>query len=640
MQSIDKNKEVLVEGRIRLLSKLEKKSFELETLVANIPGGVQQYRANFDGQFLYLSEGYLTLLGCTMKEIKTIFNNSFYATIFADDRDRIRLEIVQKSKKSGEIELEYRIQNQKGNIIWVLDRRRLITDENGIAWFYCVITDITIIKNTQDELRINEERHKIILDQTDDIIFEWNIKDNTLFCSSNWERKFGYTPISVNARENVIMSDNIHPLDHGNLIKCIEASFNAKPMIKSEFRFKNILNEYIWCKVRATTILDKGIPYKIIGVITDINSEKQQNYALMDLAQKDQLTGLYNKMTTEKLIDEFILADIQNEDDNKKHALFIVDIDNFKAVNDNLGHLFGDSVLAEIGLKVRSLFRTTDIIGRVGGDEFVIFLKDNATERLINKKASEITDVFRHTFSGEHNDYKISGSIGISIYPEHGKNYRNLLQNADVALYNAKNRGKDCYSLYTFDLTNSQYAKNSSFLEPTESTQLSFNENMEKYLFEILYNSNDISNGINLVLDIIGRHFGADRVYIVELSKDKKYLRNTFEWINKGITPQIDKLQSISYTLDNSFYQKKFENGGIFYCSDITKLPSEIQQFFKSQKILSLLQCEINLAGNFTGFLGVDDCVHKRLWIKSEIDSLSFISKIIGVFLFILNSGK
>ena len=112
----------------------------------------------------------------------------------------------------------------------------------------------------------------------------------------------------------------------------------------------------------------------------------------------------------------------------------------------------GDRVITEISSKLQMLFRTSDVVGRIGGDEFIVFLRDISTDHLIAEKAKAIGEIFRNTHEGKQLDYKISGSIGIALYPADGTTYQELFPKADLALYRAKNLGKDCYAFYSDEL--------------------------------------------------------------------------------------------------------------------------------------------------------------------------------------------
>ena len=136
------------------------------------------------------------------------------------------------------------------------------------------------------------------------------------------------------------------------------------------------------------------------------------------------------------------------ENDDANGALFVIDVDNFKGVNDNLGHLAGDYVLAGISSMISKVFDENSIVGRIGGDEFIVFLKNVDSEELLNKKAEELIKGFRSSFKGESSEYKVSGSVGIAKYPENGKSFKELFINADKAVYLAKSKGKDNYCVF------------------------------------------------------------------------------------------------------------------------------------------------------------------------------------------------
>ena len=214
---------------------------------------------------------------------------------------------------------------------------------------------------------------------------------------------------------------------------------------ETQIRFRNNNDKYIWCKVRITAMFDEnGDIFKAIGAIIDIDKEKIEAEKLIFKAQRDSLTGLYNKGTVESMIEEYL----ENEGLNTKGALFMIDVDYFKAINDNLGHLAGDFVLSNISSMLSEVFNENSIVGRIGGDEFIVFLKNIDSEEFLYKKADDLVKGFRTNFVGETKDYKVSGSIGIAKYPEHGKTFKELFVNADKAVYLAKNKGRDNYCVF------------------------------------------------------------------------------------------------------------------------------------------------------------------------------------------------
>ncbi|NLG93168.1 MAG: GGDEF domain-containing protein, partial [Clostridiales bacterium] len=162
-------------------------------------------------------------------------------------------------------------------------------------------------------------------------------------------------------------------------------------------------------------------------------------------SQMDLLTQLYNKVTTESMIKKHL------KDCSRKllQGFIIIDIDNFKSINDMLGHIFGDAVLKKVAAEIKSLFRATDVIGRTGGDEFIVFVKDLESREMLSQKMKEICEVFHNAYTGEDGTYKVSASVGGAVFPDDGTTFAELYRHADQALYDAKNSGKDSYRLYS-----------------------------------------------------------------------------------------------------------------------------------------------------------------------------------------------
>ncbi len=226
-----------------------------------------------------------------------------------------------------------------------------------------------------------------------------------------------------------------HPAD----LKVIEEAF-AKTLsghsTTYEARMKAGDTNFIWCKIDISPIMEKNVPVRMIGVITDISAIKAKTELLTKKASLDSFTGLYAK----KYMEERIKVILEKEN-NKKHYFILFDLDNFKQVNDTYGHIEGDRVLRGISERLKYIFRTTDAIGRFGGDEFIILVKDLEEREDLIKYLNLLMD-------SSDNDYGVTKSIGVSVYPEDGRNYEQLLMKADVALYYSK-CGKNKYTFFS-----------------------------------------------------------------------------------------------------------------------------------------------------------------------------------------------
>lgn len=180
----------------------------------------------------------------------------------------------------------------------------------------------------------------------------------------------------------------------------------------------------------------------IINIIDIISGSKVKD-ELRDKADTDQLTGLRNKIATERDIKEYMA-----ENPNSLGVMFLIDIDNFKKINDTMGHAFGDEVLRELGKNIGINFRVSDIIGRTGGDEFMVFLKSLKEDANTLREAQKLIYFFRHFQVGDYVKYSVTASIGAAVFPDHGSDFETLYKAADAAVYKSKKRGKNQLSFY------------------------------------------------------------------------------------------------------------------------------------------------------------------------------------------------
>lgn len=171
---------------------------------------------------------------------------------------------------------------------------------------------------------------------------------------------------------------------------------------------------------------------------------------LKKLAERDQLTGLYNRATCEGIIRETINS---SDPTNDVHALLVIDMDNFKAINDSFGHMEGDAALIRLSAGLSRLFRSGDVVGRLGGDEFFVFMTSCAGMPVAAQKARLINSLFANTYQLDGVTRRISASVGIAAYPLQGQDFDALYRQADQALYEAKRLGKGGYAFWEADGT-------------------------------------------------------------------------------------------------------------------------------------------------------------------------------------------
>ncbi len=426
--------------------------------------------------------------------------------------------------------------------------------------------------------------------------------------------------------EEMLESKLVYREDRQKLNEMIKGFYNDT-FEPYDLRFVTDTNEdeYRYYRFVGKIIKDKtGKPIFVIGRITDVHEQA----LLFERSQRDLLTNCYNKVSAEVIIKKK-LASLPDS----THALFIVDIDNFKAINDNLGHFFGDEVLKEIADGLHNVFRGSDIIARIGGDEFVVFLENISDVAILEQKAKMILEIFNKTYVGEDKNYSVSGSVGLALFPKDGREYNDLYQKADKALYQAKLLGKNCYVPYSDELNIGTMRNTTKIDNADRIAGAFFDYDLISTVFNILYERNGDDESINKVLKLICAKYNADRSYVFETLDNCKTYDNTFEWCNEDITSEKENLQGIPIEFFVDFIEKA--HNGIIYTNNLreTLQYDTAYEIMDNQGILSFVHAQIKKDGVMTFFIGLDDCTKTRVWKEKEINSLQYIGKLLSIIL-------
>lgn len=309
-------------------------------------------------------------------------------------------------------------------------------------------------RTMQSELYENEKIYRTALELTCERVFEADLTHNRfLYGLESYNRLFPFLQSEMYDEVlKAIAEQTIHredaemfysTLSRSNLMN-IFASGTTKE-INVEYRQKTSDCEIQW--MAATLILlcghDKN-DLTVIGYVKNIDKRKRHELEIIQQSQKDGLTGIYNKSVTQSLIESFLAADGIKGD----HAAVMLDIDDFKHINDTLGHIEGDYALSQVATRMQILFQSTDILGRVGGDEFFLLIKNYGSKEALREKLEQLSDVCRQICLGRDGIYTITGSVGVALYPQDGTSYQDLYRKADTALYHSKEHGKNRFSLY------------------------------------------------------------------------------------------------------------------------------------------------------------------------------------------------
>ena len=489
----------------------------------------------------------------------------------------------------------------------------------------------------------------------DDSVYRQFAKFNTI-CICRWDLAadslivpsptppFNLKTITANATKQLLEQDFIHPDDRPLFadflvrLRDVTTDLTGEPQRdKLELRLKKSGGtSYIWAELKLLTYYDGSEPVVMFAIIRDINVQKEYQNSLLFKAEHDQLTKLLNKNSTEHYIKKYLSDSPQGD---IPAALLIIDADNFKLINDNFGHLFGDAVLTNTAMEIERHFRVSDIFGRIGGDEFAVLIKQPPSIELITQRCQELINAVTHDYSGNGISIHYSVSVGIAIFPQHGDNYDDLMTRADTALYDAKHHIKGGYKIYEekSDFAMAGTAEISR-LENTEavSAQVAFKDNMVNFIFRLLNENNSTDATIGIALNLLGKEFNLDRIAIDIKNPAAHTSRTAYEWLSpNGVSRKdikdhdkqllIEKLHNLIV----SNYQQT-ENGWLSICQDTEKLNADEAAVCRALSLRSYAHIRIYHNRDVVGALCFETACKEREYPEVMLRYLRTFTTLLG----------
>ncbi|MEY8320872.1 sensor domain-containing diguanylate cyclase [Lachnospiraceae bacterium 46-61] len=375
---------------------------------------VSSYIEDVRNVFEKIEEGQQTA-SCVVKLIKPDGNFAWSKIIITNIFDQQRSNIIQTV---GILEDATQLKENTIRIAEEMELRKAITS-NAIASYEINVTRDYIEEQNFDNMeeRKETEKRKIY-------------------------SKFLYEVIQFNIYEN----DRLSVLTTFSRENLFYIFYRGKRALHLEYR-KKVNEEYIWVETTIHFLQEpESGDIKGLMVVKDINDKKGKEMELKKQADIDFLTEVYNRATTERLVSEVLALKVI--DGKGVHAFLICDLDNFKTVNDTLGHKIGDKVLVDAAHILKKHFRQTDIIGRLGGDEFIVLIQNINSFSAIKSTVGRLVKEFDKTYGEGDKTVRITVSIGISLSPLQGGDFLTLYEKADKALYKVKENGRNGFAIF------------------------------------------------------------------------------------------------------------------------------------------------------------------------------------------------
>jgi diguanylate cyclase (GGDEF)-like protein/PAS domain S-box-containing protein len=333
-------------------------------------------------------------------------------------------------------------------------RRRIVWSNNAVtgdagAVELVVACGIDITERRQVELRLreSEERFALAVRGANDGIWDWDLKTDTIHVSARWKAMLGCADGDLGSSPDHWFT-RVHPEDVGELKDAIARHFAGEtPYVEVEHRLRHRSGEWRWMLARGLAIFDAAqVPYRMAGSLTDITERKAAEAQLVHDALNDGLTGLSNRVFLQHRIEHVLNR--SRRDANLRFAVLFIDLDRFKIINEGLGHPVGDQLLVRVAYRLRQCVRPTDTVARVGGDEFVILLEDVRDEADPARVADRVQELLKEPFELDGHEVFVSASIGIAPGSPRYRSVRDILRDADAAMYRAKALGKARHAMF------------------------------------------------------------------------------------------------------------------------------------------------------------------------------------------------
>ena len=491
--------------------------------------------------------------------------------------------------------------------------------------------DIEII-DIEDTVLLNEkivsdlEKMRLLFGMTDEYMFNYNKVTNVLkiFHYDELKRVIDYNmdidEWSDEMLQKRYVADNERGLFKAFIIALKDYNQSISTKINCSIRTHGNIIETL----RFTGIYyNSGIEGEgeIIGRILSDGATARSNEALelMDELQYDSLTKVYNK----KAITEYAINTLK-ENKRNRTIIVILDVDHFKSVNDTYGHMYGDKILARVGQRLKEVVGEDGVVGRIGGDEFMIVLNGINDDQMLRGVLRAMRTQIKWEFSEEFTDFMITCSIGASIYPNNGTDFEELFKKADHCLYIAKEKGRDRYVFFRDELHRESYEAS---VEKKDSQSISSRENKElEYLgnffaevaidrekairdmfahMKTAYNIDSIDiyygDGLKAVYS-----FGAD----ADKNDDAMYV----------YSPEFKEMLGNNRSINVSFLRKIMDNAPDF-CTEM-----------KKRSILSTIQCIIGSQDDIKGLITFNKKIEASQWADYEVTCAEIAASYLRLF--------
>lgn len=612
----------ILQGIFNDITEIKQKQLDQEFVYQNIPCGVAKLKWNGVGRLLEANNKFYSMFGTSPVD----YEASAFDRFSKADRERFRRYCALKVAAGENVDLEFKTNNKiTGRPIWVRMDARLVEEKDGCKIYLGIAIDITKQKELQEQLESTKRLYESATDSSEDIVFDYDVINDVM-------KLFKPEPIGGILKSKIYEYDRylrrmntqkfIHPDDFEQVYHNCENNV-AYPFEARLRRVNQKPGEYAWNRITLSSQYDDNHNIThLVGIMRDIDAAVKERKLLIDRASIDPLTGINNRISATEQITAYL-----NEVSGKKsYAMLVMDLDNFKPVNDTYGHMFGDSVLIQFAKNLTKIIGKDDIAGRLGGDEFIVFLKKGMPEH-VRDIAAEICRMTREIYVGDVGN--MSCSIGAAISCKKDVEVDLLFKTADNALYMQKGAGKD--GLYIADELLADMDEKLKMTYVSDRNTTSGESNVERHFSDVVFNlldrAQDKQKAVPMTMIMLGDKYRWSRISIC-LEKDgilevcQRYveLSHEKEFINTDMNRYYSLLKNSIRDIDYETYEG-----------------AEVEQF----RYIEKRKCNVKFAyasllyhnGKPAGLLCMEDCENEHALTERECASYKIYGMLLAAYL-------
>lgn len=426
-------------------------SNQVEQLINTMPGGMAKLAYDNVLTILYATDTFYSLIQNETEKVKPNTTIALLRTVYSADIIYVTQQLAsQKSRRDNTISIHFRTLQQDGSFKWVLitgSRTNEVYQVGGkvVPIYSCIAMDITDLMIKHKKFEKKSEYQRTISELSKELYFEYEIATDTLTFAELFREVFGKDAQINGFRNKLEKTKLIHPDELPAVSKIFNSMMSGKKQVRFETRLIPKDGIPCWYTCYASIIFDENKnPHKLVGKLAVASLLKKEKVVSTPKPQLDSLTKVCTKESAENLINDTM----EKQDAGALSALLLIDVRNYKAMNELMESVSGENILVKITNILKARFRVTDIIGRVNLSEFVVYVKDIQSDKIVYEKAESICKEVNELFTYQYSKSGISISIGITFHKGKQLQYPKLLANANAALVMAKKIDNSSFEVY------------------------------------------------------------------------------------------------------------------------------------------------------------------------------------------------